>query len=63
MRRGDGKDCALLSSEGVGGEVGVPRNLFPRRGLGNLPSEGTGVRGFPAGQSSRKDQCIGTGPF
>ena len=40
------------SSEGEEGEVGVPRNLFPRLGSGwcfaprdawNLPSEGTGV--------------------
>ena len=29
----------------------------------NLPSEGTGVGVFPAGQSSRRDQCTGTGPF
>ena len=29
----------------------------------NLPSEGTGVGLFPAGQSSRRDQCTGTGPF
>ena len=29
----------------------------------NLPSEGTGLGGFPAGQSSRRDQCNGTGPF
>ena len=29
QRRGDGKDCA-----GVGGEVGEPRNLFPRLGVG-----------------------------
>ena len=45
QRRGDGKNCA-------GGEVGEPRNLFPRLGVGwgfapgdawNLPSEGTGV--------------------
>ena len=43
------------SSEGVGSEVGVPRNLFPRLGLGevctgdawNLPSEGTGAGFFP----------------
>ena len=35
QRRGDGKDCALPpSSEGVGGEVGVPRNIFPRLGVG-----------------------------
>ena len=29
----------------------------------NLLSEGTGTGGFPAGQSSRGDQCTGTGPF
>ena len=29
----------------------------------NLPSEGTGVGSFPAGQSSRRNQCTGTGPF
>ena len=30
----------------------------------NLPSEGTGLGFFfPAGQSSRRDQCTGTGPF
>ena len=29
----------------------------------NLPSEGTGVGVFPAGQSSRREQCTGTGPF
>ena len=56
QRRGDGKDCAPPSSEGEGGEVGVPRNLFLRLGLGddflapgdawNLPSEGTGVGVF-----------------
>ena len=28
-----------------------------------LPSEGTGVGVFAPGQSSRRDQCIGTGPF
>ena len=42
------------SSEGEGGEVGVPRNLFLRLGVGgevcagdawNLPSQGTGVLG------------------
>ena len=32
QRRGDGKDSP--SSEGEGGEVGVPRNLFPRLGVG-----------------------------
>ena len=34
QRRGDGKDCAPPSSVGVGGEVGEPRNLFPRLGVG-----------------------------
>ena len=45
------KNLRPPSSVGVGGEAGVPRNLFPRLGLGefcagdawNLPSEGTGV--------------------
>ena len=55
-----------------GGEVGEPRNLFPRFGVGerfapgdawNLPSEGTGVGLFPAGQSSRRRWCAGTRPF
>ena len=32
--RGDGKDCAPPSSEGVESEVGVPRNLFPQLGVG-----------------------------
>ena len=31
---GNGKDCAPPSSEGVGSEVGEPRNLFPRLGVG-----------------------------
>ena len=31
QRRGDAKDCA---PPGVGGEVGEPRNLFPRLGVG-----------------------------
>ena len=34
QRRGDGKDCTAPSSVGEGGEVGVPRNLFPRLGAG-----------------------------
>ena len=34
QRQGDGKDCAPPSSEGEGGEVGVPCNLFPRLGVG-----------------------------
>ena len=63
QRRGDGKDCAPPSSAGEGGEVGVPRNLFPRLGgwvnfctgeAWNLLSEGTGLGFFPAGQSSRR---------
>ena len=29
----------------------------------NLPSEGTGVGVFPAGQSSRRGWCAGTSPF
>ena len=36
---------------------------FVLRDAWNLPSEGTGVGVFPAGQSSRRDQCTGTGPF
>ena len=36
---------------------------FCTRDAWNLPSEGTGVVGFPAGQSSRRDQCTGTGSF
>ena len=34
QRRGDGKDCAPLPPKERGGEVGVPRNLFPRLGVG-----------------------------
>ena len=50
-RRGDGKNCATLPSK-ERGEVGEPRNLFPRLGVWvivcsgdawNLPSEGSGV--------------------
>ena len=33
QRQGDGKDCATLPPEWRG-EVGVPRNLFPRLGVG-----------------------------
>ena len=33
-RRGGGKDCASLPSKEWGGEVGEPRNLFPRLGVG-----------------------------
>ena len=32
--RGDGKILRTPSPEGVGGEVGEPRNLFPRLGVG-----------------------------
>ena len=39
------------------GEIFAPGDAW------NLLSEATGVRGFPAGQSSRRDQCTGTGPF
>ena len=34
QRRGDGKDCAPLPPKERGREVGVPRNLFPRFGVG-----------------------------
>ena len=34
QRRGDGKDCAPFPPKERGGEVGVPRNLFPRLGVG-----------------------------
>ena len=34
QRRGDGKYCAPPFLLGEGGEVGVPRNLFPRLGVG-----------------------------
>ena len=33
QRRGDGKDCASLPPK-ERGEVGEPRNLFPRLGVG-----------------------------
>ena len=56
---------------GVGGEVGEPRNLFPRLGLGEgllwgrlePAAEETGVWFFPAGQSSRRGWCAGTSSF
>ena len=62
---------ALPSSEGVGGEVGVLQSFSSTKGLGevctgdawNLPSDGTGVGFFPAGQSSRRGWCTGTSPF
>ena len=34
QRRGDGKDCAPLPPKEREGEVGEPRNLFPRLGVG-----------------------------
>ena len=36
---------------------------FVLRDAWNLSSEEKGVGVFPAGQSSRRDQCTGTGPF
>ena len=57
------------SSEGVGGEVGEPRNLLPRPwgwvsfAPGYLPSEGTCVGLFRLVRSSRRGQSTGTGPF
>ena len=68
QRRGDGKDCAPPpSSEGEGSEVGVPRNLFPRLGVGDILHPGTPGTCSRRHQawwgSSRRDQCTGTGPF
>ena len=65
QRRGDGKDCALLPPKEWGVRWACLAIFFLDLGLGevctgdawNLPSEGTGLRGFPAGQSSRRDQC------
>ena len=34
QRQKDGKGCILPDSSGAGDEVGVPRNLFPRLGVG-----------------------------
>ena len=34
QRRGDGKDCAPLPPKERRSEVGGPRNLFPRLGVG-----------------------------
>ena len=71
QRRGDGKDCFPLTPLAQGRRRASLAIFFLDLGLGevctwdawNLPSEGTGVGGFPAGQSSRRDQCTGTGPF
>ena len=65
-----GKDCAPLPPE-WGARWASLAFFFLALGLAvvctgdawNLLSEGTGVVFFPAGQSSRRDQCIGTGPF
>ena len=59
------------SSEGVEGDAGVPRNFFiDLEGWTRFApgKPGTCLRreqaeGIPAGQSSRRDQCTGTGPF
>ena len=59
------------SSEGEGVRWADLAIFFLTLGLGevctgnawDLPSEGTGVGFFPAGHSSRRDQCTGTGPF
>ena len=59
-------DCAPFPSLEWGGEAGVPRNLFPRLGLGEFCTRRRvepAAWGVPAGQSSRRDQCTGTGPF
>ena len=60
------------SSEGAGGEVGVPRNLFSSPwgwvifctgDAWNLPSEGTGVGVFRLVSPAKSGQRTGTGPF
>ena len=71
QHRGDGKDCAPLPPKECGVRWAYLAIFFLALGLGdfapgdawNLPSEATGVGVFPAGQSSRRDQCTGTGPF
>ena len=71
QRRGDEKDCASLPPLGKGERWAYLAIFFLASGLGevctgeawNMPSEGTGLGGFPAGQSSRRGQCTGTGPF
>ena len=60
----------LPDSSGAGREVGVPRNLFPRLGIGSYrcwgclepDRSGSGVVVL-AVQSSRRDECTRTGPF
>ena len=71
QRRGDGNDCASLPPKEWGVRWASLAIFFLALGLGevctgdawNLPSEGTGVGGFPAGQSSRRDWRAGVGPF
>ena len=73
QRPGDGKDCALPGSSGPGGvRWACLAIFFLALGLGevctgdawNLPFGGNRRSGvFPAGQSSRRDQRTGTGPF
>ena len=65
------KRLAPPDSSGAGREVGVPRHLFStpwgwlRSPLGTpgTCSRRQQAQGVPAGQSSRRDQCAGTGPF
>ena len=72
QRRGDGKDCAPLPPKEWGLRWARLAIFFLDLELGevfalgdawNLPSEGTGVGLFPAGQCSRRVQCTGTDPF
>ena len=74
-RRGDGKDCAPPPSPLPPKEWGVRRAclaiFFLDLGLGDFLHRGrlepafggNRRRGIPAGQSSRRDQCTGTGSF
>ena len=71
QRRGDGNDCAPLPPKEWGVRWACFAIFFLALGLGevctgdawNLLSEATGVGLLPARQSSRRDQCTGTGPF
>ena len=71
QRQSDGKGCCPLSPQELGVRWACLAIFFLALGLGeictgdawNLPSEGTGVGFFSAGQSSRRDQCTGTGSF
>ena len=59
----------LLRSRGRGGRASPPFSSpwgwlsFATGDAWNLPSQATGVVGVPSGQSSRRDQRTGTGPF